>query len=798
MKIKITIKIKSRIKIKNPNRPRPDGPIAPKRNPRACAIGALLLLPREQLLRAFGPFSSLLPSWAWIGTPHAFYSDTMKPFAVACALTILLTVGSAAAATPGTTNGLILNFRDVPLRAVLQYLSDEAGLVVDLQTDVAGAVTLTASQPVSTAEAIELLRNQLSRHNYTAVLDGRTLTVMDINRARTDPLTPVVRGTDPALIPVDNVMATEILPVQTLAPAQLVKDLELLIPAGATVTASESGNAIIMTAWQKDIHRLATIISSLDGSAIAEVNVFPLDFADAKSVAAELKEVFQSSDSDVNRAGTRLTAGATFTRIIGSTGISGGDQKQKIAPVRPVFVADEQMNAVVASATPDIMPMVARVLTLLNKPGAEVTDLEIFPLLHADPEEVVNEITSLFASADGAGNADSTGRSMGIRFAGPGMMQPVSSAPAQSERLKRQSAVSAVADPRTQSVPGFRLLRTHHAGNQKANRQARRRPKGRGHLHGLFNRLRRSGHRAGRSGRSVPQRFQFPETAGNQLAPDDARPSRRQQPIHPHFRQRRRQSGWQLRRRRRHIALKELRIIPHVAYPANKPILNLRKYMKTHLSNALVILIVSLTFGVNGAPTVANSATATTVAATGTFILPPVGGAMNLGPVGGRMFPGAVGGTLSPGGSTSPLTPASIFLNGIPGGSLYFDRNGTLQNLAPLAPPGGILSGAGVGGVKSNVIVTGGTNIPPGGTLNGGGAGGVKSNVIVTGGANIPPGGTLSGGGVGGLKSNVIVTGGATSLPGGTLNAGGVGGALSSGTITGSASSVIVTGGSTN
>jgi hypothetical protein len=62
-------------------------------------------------------------------------------------------------------------------------------------------------------------------------------------------------------------------------------------------------------------------------------------------------------------------------------------------------------------------------------------------------------------------------------------------------------------------------------------------------------------------------------------------------------------------------------------------------YMKTHLSNALVILIVSVAAGVHGAPPVANSATATTETTTGPFIPNSVGGAMTLGPVGGRCLP---------------------------------------------------------------------------------------------------------------------------------------------------------------
>jgi type II secretory pathway component GspD/PulD (secretin) len=258
-----------------------------------------------------------------------------------------------------------------------------------------------------------------------------------------------LKARDPAEIPVNSEIVTEILPVHSLNPAQLVKDLEPLIPGGDTVTANEAGSAVMMTASQKDIHRLAAIITALDSTAVSEVSVFALDYADAKSVAGELKELFQSADSDINRAGARLTFEARFGRLNGN---GGGEQKEKTAPTRAVFVADEQMNAVAASAPPDYMPMIGRVVGLLDRPGQEVTEVELFPLLHADPVEVGDEISSLFGPAEGTRNAEQTARPAGYQFGGSGMLPSSGRAATESNRLKRQAAVITVADRRTQSV----------------------------------------------------------------------------------------------------------------------------------------------------------------------------------------------------------------------------------------------------------------------------------------------------------------------------------------------------------
>ena len=81
-----------------------------------------------------------------------------------------------------------------------------------------------------------------------------------------------------------------------------------------------------------------------------------------------------------------------------------------------------------------------------------MTDIQVFPLLHADPGEVVDEITSLFALTSGSGNAEQSARAMAVQFGGPRTPQSASRADTESSRLKRQATVTAVADRRTQSV----------------------------------------------------------------------------------------------------------------------------------------------------------------------------------------------------------------------------------------------------------------------------------------------------------------------------------------------------------
>ena len=373
----------------------------------------------------------------------------MKKLSRSALLTIVLTGAPALWGAPPADDGLVLNFQNAPLQAVLDDLSEKAGLIVVAETPVRGNFTAESRQPVSISEAVGLLNDELSRLGYNATLNGRTLTITVASGARTNALTPVVSTTDPAGIPLDNEIVTDVLPVHALKPAQLLKDLEALIPGGDTVTANEAGNALLMTASRKDIHRMASIIKALDSTAISEVHVLTLQNADAKSVAGELKELFQAGDSENSRPGALMDFGARFGR---SRAAGESETTQKTAPTRSVFVADEQMNAIAISAAPEEMPMILKVAGALDHPGQELTEIEVFPLLHADPEEVVDEVSELFAPVAGTGAPEQAARVPGPRFSIPGLMQAGPGPDAESNRVKRQATVTIVADRRAQMV----------------------------------------------------------------------------------------------------------------------------------------------------------------------------------------------------------------------------------------------------------------------------------------------------------------------------------------------------------
>jgi type II secretory pathway component GspD/PulD (secretin) len=377
--------------------------------------------------------------------------------------------GTNSATTAGAAdNGLIPNFRGVPVDTVLKYLADSAGFIITRDTDTraGGTVDMVSSTPVSKEEIVGLLNKVLGKNGLTAVQDGRNLEIMTVDAATLDAKTPVVVWEGSYTnVPSDSTVVTEIIPLHSLNPTQVVKDLFSLRPPDAVMSANEGGNAIIMTAKRSDVRRFTQIIQALDSSGNGDLEVFLLTYADSKAIAQELKDVFSPADA-TGAQGNPFQA--IFGRGRGGGGFgaggggAGGEENPKRAAIKVNAVSDDQNNAVLISAPMDIMPGISNLITKLDIPQEDTVQIRVFHLMHADPTDIVNELSSIFpdptymaAQANGANTRRAPGQFAGGGrggFGGGGGGGAATAGAALSDRMKKQTTVYSVSDARTQSV----------------------------------------------------------------------------------------------------------------------------------------------------------------------------------------------------------------------------------------------------------------------------------------------------------------------------------------------------------
>lgn len=306
----------------------------------------------------------------------------------------------------GTNNPdeLRMNFRNAPLEMVLNYLSDAAGFIIVLDTKVNGNVSVISSHPMTRDEAVDLLNSVLNKNGYAAIRNGRTLTIVDKNDAKTRDI-PVKTGNNPDSIPKNAEIVTQIIPIRFVEARQLVSDLTSFVSPQATVVANEAGNAIVITDTQSNIRHLTEIIKAIDNSAEAEteIRVFRLKNANPSDVAAELSSVFPSSSSG---SGTQSPIrfgggpGGFFQRMMAGQNNAGSSSNDRIKKATQVTaVADARIQAVIVTAPKDLMEQIAVMMKELDVSSTRDQKVYVFHVDNADPQQAVQVLQNMFQTS---------------------------------------------------------------------------------------------------------------------------------------------------------------------------------------------------------------------------------------------------------------------------------------------------------------------------------------------------------------------------------------------------------------
>lgn len=357
----------------------------------------------------------------------------------------------AAEEKPG--EGLQLNFRNAPLNLVLDYLSDAAGFIINKEADVRGTVDVWSKHPISKDEAVELLNSVLRKNGYAVTRNGRILTVITVDSAKTADL-EIVSGSDPDEVERSDEVVTQIIPVRHANVTQLMNNLQVLLPTTATLSVNESANSLILVSTKTDIRRMLKIIHALDTSiaSVSSIRVFPLQYADARQLATVVQQLFAPAQSGMNANNPRAQLFNMFRGGGPPGGAPGGSSSGgNAAASRVVAAADEYSNSLIVSAAQDLMETIAKMVTEVDSPQSDVTELRVFHLVNADPQELADQLLQLFPD-ETRSSSGSNDRSSRFRFFGGGRSGANASSNGTNDRMKKKTRVLAVPDQRTTSL----------------------------------------------------------------------------------------------------------------------------------------------------------------------------------------------------------------------------------------------------------------------------------------------------------------------------------------------------------
>jgi type II secretion system protein D len=165
--------------------------------------------------------------------------------------------------------------------------------------------------------------------------------------------------------------------------------------SGISVNVDERLNAIVVSAGESDIKRIAELVKKLDTdqvARIAEIRVFPLKYARAAELSTILNSVLNSkplalAEENPNRASllqfiTRSQEGKDLV----ATALKEGVQ---ITP-------DPRTNALIISAPLDYMEMLEQIINHLDQSAPQIAKIRVFNLKNADARQMSLVLSSLF------------------------------------------------------------------------------------------------------------------------------------------------------------------------------------------------------------------------------------------------------------------------------------------------------------------------------------------------------------------------------------------------------------------
>ena len=309
--------------------------------------------------------------------------------------------------TPGT--GILLNFKDASLDAVLEYLAEVAGFNVVRETAVEGRITIMSRHPLSADEVVSLLNTALTDKGYAAIAMGRTLKIVPLTEAKKRNV-PVISGNDPNAIEPSDRIVTQIIAVKYVDAVKLKQDIAPLVSASAELAANASSNSLILTDTEANIRRIVEIVHALDTamSGVTEIKVFHLKYANATSAAQLINNLFKIDTTQQQGA----TAGGRGRFAGAAGGAAGGaptSPTSSPASLKVTASADDRTNTLVVSGSPDVLKVIEGVVNELDSSPAAVQAVFVYRLNNGNATKLQTVLNNLFtlrvASAVGGGGA---------------------------------------------------------------------------------------------------------------------------------------------------------------------------------------------------------------------------------------------------------------------------------------------------------------------------------------------------------------------------------------------------------
>jgi general secretion pathway protein D len=289
-----------------------------------------------------------------------------------------------------------LNFKDVPLDAVLSYFSQTIGFEILKDSAIDTRVTLMSKQPVSSEEAITMLDAALKANGFAVTREGRLLHIASRDKAKKGNV-PVHFGANAADIPDTEEFITQVVPILNVSAEKLRDDLKPILPPDADVAANAGSNTIIITDAASSVRRIVEIISQIDQheATTSELRIVQLKHASATEVAKIIDTLFKPGAEQGSPQQMQMRMMQPQPNPQGQA--QGGGSEKHGQTV--ITAADERTNTLLVMASSGVLDVVDGIIAKLdtdNPNPAPASEMRAYTLKYAASDATAKLINDIF------------------------------------------------------------------------------------------------------------------------------------------------------------------------------------------------------------------------------------------------------------------------------------------------------------------------------------------------------------------------------------------------------------------
>ncbi|MBW7991189.1 MAG: type II secretion system protein GspD [Planctomycetes bacterium] len=278
---------------------------------------------------------------------------------------------------PGVADKLIsLDFDQVDIKIFIKTIGELTGINFLIDDSIRGTVTLISPTRIRLGEVYEVFESVLQVKGFAAVPAGRIVKI--IPRAEASKSNILIRvGGDPELIPQNDAVVTQIIPIRFANIAELSSSLTPLVSTGGNLTTYVQSNSIILTDTSSNIHRMAKLIQELDTEGAKEnIVLIRLKYGSAHNISEQIKQIMQQS--------TVAPGGRVARAVPGGAGAA-----LKILP-------DERTNSLIVLANPEDTEIIRGLVKELDvERPVEAGNVHVIYLNHAEAVDIEKSLSKV-------------------------------------------------------------------------------------------------------------------------------------------------------------------------------------------------------------------------------------------------------------------------------------------------------------------------------------------------------------------------------------------------------------------